>query len=135
MSYTPTQWATTEDKEKFIHQFKKFVESGFELKHFPKWFYNRLSNCFGHIAHYNQGGFYETFFTTTRDKIRFLELCSQWPCYGQPEFTFCDCERELQDWLIEQKLVEKYQQAHAEQIATSERNELSRLQAKYGGAS
>ena len=28
---------------------------------------------FGHIAHYNQSGFYSEFFESTMDKVRFLE--------------------------------------------------------------
>jgi hypothetical protein len=134
MNYTPTERDTADDKAKFVQQFKKFVDSDFEIKKFPKWFYIRLSMCFGHIAHFNQGRFYDTFFTSTRGKVRFLEKCSQWPCCGSPHFTYCDCERELQDWIIDQKLVEKYLKALVEVIESGERRELARLQAKYGGA-
>ncbi len=99
--YTPTQHSTEADKAKFVAQFKAFVESDFALSKFPKWFYIRLSMTFGHIAHYNQAGFYETFFNDLRGKMRFIEQCLTWPCYGSPAFTYCDCEEEIQHWLHE----------------------------------
>ncbi len=67
--FTPTKWQTVEDKAAFANRFVRFVQSDFALKHFTEKFYRRLSNTFGHIAHYNRGGFSETFFTTTADKV------------------------------------------------------------------
>ena len=75
--YVATEWATVADKEKFEKQFKRFVLSDFKRSLFTKAFYNRLSNCFGHIAHYDINGFYDTFFTCLTDKIRFLEITRQ----------------------------------------------------------
>ena len=99
MKYTPTKFSTIEDKEKFVAQFKKFVEADFDLNKFPKWFYTQLSMSFGHIAHYNQVGFYEEFFLDSYGKTRFLKQTLNYPCYGLPDYTFCDAEREIQNWL------------------------------------
>ena len=99
--FTPTEWDTTEQKAKFANQFTKFVSNGFQLKHFPKWFYERLSNTFGHIAHYNLAGFYSTFFETTEGKIRFVSMCLTGGGYGSPEHTYCDVEKALKHWLRE----------------------------------
>lgn len=99
MTFTATQFDTAKDKEWFFEQFKKFVMNGFEQKYFTKKFYARLSMTFGHIAHYDQGGFWEEFFTTTADKIRFLEQTLEYPCYGNPAFTYSDVEKELIAWL------------------------------------
>lgn len=130
--YTATQWSTVQDKEKFVRQFIKFVTKGFRFCDFPKWFYIKLSNCFGHIAHYNQGGFYETFFQSTQDKAAFVQHCLEADTYGSPAFTFCDVEKELQQWLKDNKFLEKLErQAHQEQ-EDEERKTLARLQAKYG---
>jgi|WetSurSiteA1Bulk_404760.scaffolds.fasta_scaffold28599_3 hypothetical protein len=90
---------TAEDKAKFANQFVKFVEGGYLWKDFPKWFYIRLSMTFGHIAHYNQGQFYETFFTSNEGKADFRQETLHYPCYGQPEYTYCDVEKALQAWL------------------------------------
>ena len=41
----------------------------------------RLSNDFGHIAHYNQHQFYETWFTCDKDRLEFLKNTLAWPCW------------------------------------------------------
>jgi hypothetical protein len=94
--FTPTQWDTAQDKATFAKQFIRFVQSDFAAKHFTDKFYRRLSNTFSHIAHYNRGGFWDMFFTTTADKVRFLEQTLQHFCYGDPAWTYSDVERALQ---------------------------------------
>lgn len=106
MTYTPTEWSSAADKMKFELQFKRFTERGFKRRDFPKWFYTRLSTMFGHIAHYDQRGFYEEFFTTPEDRRRFVDQALRWPCYGDPTCTYSDVERVLQQWL--KSLVESY---------------------------
>ena len=130
--FTPTQWNTAEDKAKFANHFVRFVDSDFKPTLFQKWFYARLSNTFGHIAHYNQGGFFEEFFTNDRDKIRFLTQTVQFPCYGDPRFTFSDVEQALAAHFKLNDPRPKYQKADAERLERVERAELERLQAKYG---
>ena len=100
-AFTPTQFDTVKDKEKFALHFQRFVTNGFSRGLFPKWFYTRLSMTFGHIAHYNKLHFYDNFFLSESGKAEFLHLCLTWPCYGDPEFTYSDVERYLQDWLQE----------------------------------
>lgn len=51
--FTDTPSAAKEAKVKFCEQFVRFVESDFAPSAFPKWFYQRLSMTFGHIAHYD----------------------------------------------------------------------------------
>ena len=130
--FTPTKWQTVEDKAAFANRFVRFVQSDFALKHFTEKFYRRLSNTFGHIAHYNRGGFSETFFTTTADKVRFLEMTLQWSWGGDPAWTYGDVERTLQEWLQASGLLEQYRQRLADETEASERGQLARLQAKYG---
>jgi len=124
--FTPTQWDNADDKAWFANQFVRFVESGFEQKHFSDRFYRRLSNTFGHIAHYNRLGFWETFFTTTEDKLRFLEITLNHPCYGDPEWTYSDVERALKSWLTDEGTVEAFRQNEA-----SERAQYERLRVKF----
>ena len=130
--FTPTKWERSEQKAKFARQFIKFVESDFARSQFPHMFYLRLALCFGHIAHFNEAGFFETFFTTTRDKVRFLRQTLQHPCYGDPTFTYSDVERALQEWLRESGVLARYEQQLADEQEAAERATLARLQAKYG---
>jgi len=98
MGYTATKFDTVEDKKKFEDQFKKFIKNDFQFKHFPKWFYIRLSMTFGHIAHYDQHGFFNTFFVSQEGKQEFINCTRNYPCYGDPAFTYSDVERVLVSW-------------------------------------
>jgi hypothetical protein len=131
MQFTPTEFDTASDKEKFRQQFIRFVRSDFSRAKFPKWFYTRLSMTFGHIAHYNIHGFFDEFFASTADKLRFLEQTVQWPCYGDPAYTYSDVERVLRRWVVDEKLVETYTAKLAEETERQERRQLAHLQAKY----
>ncbi len=130
--FTPTQWDTADDKAKFAQQFVRFVESDFAVKHFTDKFYRRLSNCFGHIAHFNRSGFLAEFFTTTADKVRFLAQTFQWPCYGDPAWTYSDVERAVQEWLQADGTLARYCKRVVEETEAAERAEFERLQRKYG---
>ena len=104
MDYTPTKWNTAEDKVKFEKQFKKFVSGGYQLKDFPRWFYKRLSMCFGFIAHYDQHGFYWTYFDPD-DSGGIDEFESQvinYPYYGDPACTYSDVEKVLREWITQE---------------------------------
>jgi hypothetical protein len=91
--FTATQGSTQQEKADFANSLLHFIDSGFKLTLFTKQLYNRLSMTYGHIAHYNQTGFWEEWFTDDADKVRFLEHLQRWPCHGDPTFTFCDVER------------------------------------------
>ena len=130
--FTPTKWETASDKAAFANRFVRFVQSDFAAKHFTDKFYRRLSNCFGNIAHYNRSGFWSEFFTTTADKVRFLEMTFKYPCFGDPAWTYSDVERALQEWLQASCLVDQYRQRLADETEAWERGQLARLQAKYG---
>jgi hypothetical protein len=106
------------------------VKSDFDQRLFPQTFYCRLSMSFGHIAHFNRQGFFETFFNTTADKVRFLRLTLAHPCFGDPAFTYSDVERALQGWLRENGILAKYEQSLAEETKAGERAQLARLKAK-----
>ena len=129
--FTPTRWETAHDKARFARQFVRFVQSDFAAQHFTDRFYRRLSMTFGHIAHCNRAGFWEEFFTTTADKVRFLEQTLQHPHCGDPAWTYSDVEQVLQAWLKADGALERYQRQLAEKIEAAERQELVRLQKKY----
>ena len=50
--FIPTRWSTAEEKARFGNALLHFVDSGFARNLFTDRLYGRLSNCFGHIAHY-----------------------------------------------------------------------------------
>ena len=97
--FTATKWEDAAQKAKFANQFVAFVLSGFSPTKFPQWFYVRLSMCFMHIAHYNRWGFYNTFFTTYDGMGEFIKQTGDFPCYGDPAYTYSDVERALQEWI------------------------------------
>jgi hypothetical protein len=50
--FVPTKFSTAQDKADFGNAFLHFIESEWVRTGFTKSFYNRLSMCFSHIAHY-----------------------------------------------------------------------------------
>ena len=93
--FVPTQWESAEQKAKFANALLRFIAADFPRSKFHEGFYRRLSNTFGHIAHYNRDQFYDHFFLSAEDKLAFLEQCVTWPCYGDPTFTYSDVERAI----------------------------------------
>src|SRR6185437_13168676 len=94
--FIPTRWSTAEEKARFGNALLHLINSGFARNLFTDRLYGRVSNCFGHIAHYNSTGFYEEWFLSLTAQVRFLEHTLRFPCYGDPEFTFSDVESEIQ---------------------------------------
>lgn len=96
--FTATEFYSAEDKRRFAEHFVKFVLSGFKRTMFYKWFYQQLSNCFGHIAHYDINGFYAHFFENPEDMLRFVEITRDYMVCGNARYTFSDVERAIQSW-------------------------------------
>jgi hypothetical protein len=53
--FTATKFSTAADKAEFGNTLLRFIESEWASALFTKHFYNRLSMCFAHIAHYVDG--------------------------------------------------------------------------------
>ena len=94
-----TRCTTTAQKETFIRNFVRFMEDGFEERRFTMPVYRNLSNCFGHMAHYDKDGFYEYWFGTRERRQSFLVHCIEHPTVGDSVSTFSDVERILQHWI------------------------------------
>jgi hypothetical protein len=129
--FVPTKFSTALDKADFGNAFLHFIESEWKETLFTKTFYNRLSNTFGHIAHFNRTTFYSTWFTCDADRLRFLEQTLEWPCWGEAGFTFCDVERALQREVRRRNYVGCYELRAAESLRSAEMAILARLEAKY----
>ena len=129
--FTPTKWSAAEDKARFGNTFLHFVDSGFARNLFTEKFYSRLSNCFGHIAHYNCTQFYEEWFSSLSAQVRFLEHTLRFPCYGDPEFTFSDVEREIQREVRNRNHLARLELCVAEEQRAAELTLLQRLEGKF----
>jgi hypothetical protein len=131
--FVPTQWNTAKDKADFCNRFVKFVQSGCDRKLFTNKFYKDLSMMFGHIANYNEDGFYSTFFITPRGRVDFASHTETCHCYGDPTFTWSDAEKLLKAWAIENKMLSNEIRNLNEAVEKKEREELARLKLKYEG--
>jgi hypothetical protein len=129
--FTPTKFSTAADKAEFGNHFLRFIESEWAQAIFTKDYDQRLSMCFGHIAHCDRGTFYETWFRRDQDRLRFLEKTLKWPCWGDPEYTFSDVESAIQQEVRERNYLARYQLRVAEAERASDMETLRRLEAKY----
>jgi hypothetical protein len=129
--FTATKFSTAADKAEFGNTLLRFIESEWASALFTKRFYNRLSMCFGHIAHYNRTQFYEEWFSTLAAQVRFLKHALRFPCYGDPEYTFSDVERAIQREIGNRNHVARYELRLAEEQQATDLALLSQLESKY----
>lgn len=129
--FVATQWNSAADKAVFGNTFLHFIEAEWKRSLFSKGFYQRLSMCFGHIAHYNIHGFYETWFTCDKDRLEFLKQTLQWPCWGDPAYTYSDVERAIKTQVRARNYLALYELRAAEELRSAEMAVLTRLEAKY----
>jgi hypothetical protein len=123
LGMSPTKWESAEQKAKWASHLVRFLEARCPEATFQDWFYQRLSNTFGHIAHYNRAGFYDTWFRTANDRFRFVKHLLDHQVFGDPAWTYCDAEAAVQDHIIRFRsaLVAKlHQEARDEQQAQDE---------------
>jgi hypothetical protein len=64
---------SAEAKEKVLKDWKRFIEADFDKAKFTMRLYNHLSQHCSFIAHYNQAGFYGTYFENPEDTLRFVK--------------------------------------------------------------
>jgi hypothetical protein len=134
--FTATPWASAADKARFANHFVRFVERDFRWTLFYDWFYRRLhTNLFGHIAHFNRGGFYATWFASPARQAEFLEHAVAAHAAGDPEHTWSDVAQALQKWIGDTGALDRARTAAAAALEAAERAELARLKAKYEGSS
>ncbi len=96
--FTATQCFTAAEKARFCTAFVRFVMSGFTRRLFKHEFYRRLSNIFGHIANYDDTGFWEVWFSSPEQQRQFVRRIQEWVPVGDPHFCWVDVERELKSW-------------------------------------
>lgn len=65
------------------------------------------------------------------DRLHFLRHTLAWPCWGDPEFTFCDVERAIQQEIRKRNYLARYELRVAEAVRSGEMKMLKQLEAKY----
>jgi hypothetical protein len=63
--------------------------------------------------------------------LRFLEHILRWPCWGDPDYTFSDVERAIQQEVRKRNYLARYELRAAEAVRSGEMETLKRLEAKY----
>jgi hypothetical protein len=129
--FTATKFSTAADKAEFGNTLLRFIESEWAPALFTKSFYNRLSMCFGHIAHYNRTQFYEEWFSSLASQVRFLKHTLRFPSYGDPEYTFSDVERMIQREIVNRNYLARYELRLAEEQQATNLALLQKLECKY----
>jgi hypothetical protein len=118
-------WRTVD----FANHLARFILEGFPRKLFTKKFYRRLMQEFGHIAHYNEHGFWTEWFETTAQQLAFLENLAVLPWYLDSD----PLARTISSWVHENCIVNQYQHRVRVERETLERHVLERLKLKYEG--
>lgn len=129
--FTPTQFDTAEVKAAFANKLIRFMIAGFPKGSFDKKFYKRLSMTFGHIAHYDQNGFYSAQFSTLTHQVLFVQNLMRWPCHGSPTHTYCDVEKAVAEWCRTSGIMSSLAEQLEIAVRESELKRLAELQAKY----
>jgi hypothetical protein len=129
--FLPTKWSTADEKAAFGNNFLHFMLTGFLAGRFTEKLYTRLSMCYGHVAHFDRAGFSETWFDSPESIASFVNHLMQWPCHGDPGFTFSDVERAIQREAARLKLVAKVNEAAETSIRQRELALLYALESKY----
>jgi hypothetical protein len=129
--FTATKFSTAADKAEFGNNLLRFIESEWASALLTKSFYNRLSMCFGHIAHYCRSQFYEEWFSSLAAQVRFLRHTLRFPCYGDPEYTFSDVERAIQREILNHNYLARYELRLAEEQQEADLALLRQLESKY----
>ena len=133
--FTATKFDSAADKAWFANALCRFIDSDFRSAFFTQLLYARLSNCYGHIAHFDRHGFISAFFEDLSGKVRFLEQMLNHPCLGDPTWTYCDVERAVQARLRACDVLALYRARRAAEITGAERALLARLRAKHDAPS
>ncbi len=82
--FTPTKWSTAEEKASFANDLLAFIMSGFPKTKFTQKLYQRLSNCFSHIAEYDRDNFYAVWFAKRNCSRGALPLPLPVDCFDVP---------------------------------------------------
>jgi len=131
--FTPTKWATAEEKAKIANKMTRFILGGFQQGSFNKKMYQHLSNMFGHIAHYDINGFYQTWFSNTEACLRWVKnMTNNWLVgIGDPKYTWSDVEKALVQWVKDNQIAIQLDGINKAEEQAGDLALLQHLQEKY----
>lgn len=132
--FTATKFATAEEKARIANKLTRFILGGFKQGSFSQAMYTRLSGMFGHIAHYNLHGFYETWFSSPRECCKWAEYVmagGAYGCVGSSAHTWSDVEKALMAWMRDNHIAEQLDAIYLAEVEARELALLQALQAKY----
>ena len=138
--FTATKWASAEDKAKGLSALVSFIQAGFPGAKFTRRVYDVLYlHMLGHIAHFNQAGFYAEWFATPERQLEWLRYAVHGGAYGagigDPAYTSSDVETVLVEWVRASGMVHRYEGIVEGRTKSRELAQLAYLQAKYGAGS
>lgn len=70
--FKDVQFMTAKQKQQVFNAWKRFIKGGFKFEQFSDALYKHLSLHCSFIAHYNRGGFWETYFQNPQDTAKFF---------------------------------------------------------------
>jgi len=131
--FTPTKWASADEKARVANKMTKFILGGFQQGSFNKKMYQHLSNMFGHIAHYDINGFYFEWFEDTEKCLRWVEnMTNNWLVgLGDPRYTWSDVEKALVQWSKDNQIAMQLDEINRAEERAGELALLQHLQEKY----
>lgn len=134
--FTATQWDSALDKATWANAMSSWAKRGFTKNGWRENIYHQLHvHMYGHIAHYNQEGFYAAWFADIHRQLGWLQYAVDGGAFagglGDPAYTWSDVELALSVWIHESGLIDHYQQLCSQDIETKERTLLAHLQLKY----
>ena len=112
---------------KIATAFERFVASGYAPKLFTKDLYQELSQCFGFIAHFDQGGFYEARFGGSDERMQTLFVMGKGDV-GQPLSAL---EQRLRILVLDKRWIGAAREQIEAEIERHDLAEFTRLKAKY----
>jgi hypothetical protein len=129
--FAATKFDTAEVKVKFGNHLLRFIAEDHPRSLWTQVFYNRLSMTFSHIAEYNSGGFWNTWFATTADHVGFLQNIATHPCWGDPAYTYSDIEKVIKARVLKSRVIAWKEKVRAKERKNQDLAELARLKSIY----
>ena len=96
--FTATQHSTAEEKARFCDALCQVRPQRVFAQSVQDRVLPTVSNIFGHIANYDETGFWEVWFATPAKQRQFVRRIHEWVPVGDPHFCWSDVERELKSW-------------------------------------
>lgn len=135
--FTATKFDSAEEKAKRANQLAVFIQAGMPASRFTKngVYHTLYQHMFGHIAHYNESGFFSEWFSTPAQRAEWIRYALNCGWYGHPvgnpAFTWVDVETAIIEWLTDTDMLTRFEREANEAVETRERAQLAALQEKY----